>query len=146
MGIFGFILFHKIKERVCNKTLSKIFMLFSEFYFFQYGKYAYTFCKYSFEKLLQILQTKIKQRTNFKGFETVISSVWLQGKDKTQRYKSNKKTSEKLNNYINKKETKVQTIVLVNIKKCQWNWEENVHNCIDWNEFILGNLTCVEWS
>ena len=33
-------------------------------------------------------------------------SVWLQGKDKTQSCKSNKKTSEKYNNYINKQETK----------------------------------------
>ena len=35
----------------------------------------------------------------------VISSVWLQGKDKTQSCKSYKKTSEKFNKYINK-ETK----------------------------------------
>ena len=32
--------------------------------------------------------------------------MWLQGKDKTQSCKSNKKTSEKYNNYINKQETK----------------------------------------
>ena len=37
---------------------------------------------------------------------TVISSVWLQGNDKTQSCISNKKTSEKSNNYINKQETK----------------------------------------
>ena len=43
----------------------------------------------------------------------VISNIWLQGKDKTQSCKSNKKTNEKFNNYINKKQ-KVQTIVLVN--------------------------------
>ncbi len=35
----------------------------------------------------------------------VISSAWLQGKDKTQSCKSNK-TSEKFNNYINKQEVK----------------------------------------
>ena len=47
---------------------------------------------------------------------TVIISVRLQGKDKTQSSKSNK-TSENFNNYINKKQN-VQIIVLVNIK-CQ---------------------------
>ena len=36
----------------------------------------------------------------------VISRVWLQGKDKTQSCKSNKKTNEKFNNYFNKQETK----------------------------------------
>ena len=36
----------------------------------------------------------------------VISSIWLQGKDKTQSCKSNKKTSEKFNCYFNKQETK----------------------------------------
>ena len=41
-----------------------------------------------------------------RGFFYVVSSVWLQGKDKTQNCKSNKKTSEKFNNYINKQETK----------------------------------------
>ena len=30
----------------------------------------------------------------------------MQGKDKTQSHKSNKKTSAKINNYINKQETK----------------------------------------
>ena len=39
-------------------------------------------------------------------FVDVISSVWLQGKDKTPNCKSNKKTSEKFNNHINKQETK----------------------------------------
>ena len=42
--------------------------------------------------------------------------MWLQGKDKTQSCKSNKKTNENFNNYINKQETKAQIIVLVNIK------------------------------
>ena len=39
-------------------------------------------------------------------FLNVISRVLLQRKDKTQSRKSNKKTSEKFNNYINKQETK----------------------------------------
>ena len=42
----------------------------------------------------------------FTPIQLVISSVWLQGKDKRQSCKSNKKTSEKFNNYINKQETK----------------------------------------
>ena len=33
-------------------------------------------------------------------------NVWLQGKDKSQSCKANKKTNEKLNNYINKQEIK----------------------------------------
>ena len=51
---------------------------------------------------------------------TVISSVWLQRKDKTRSCKSNdKKTSEKFNKCINKKKrNNVQIIVLVNMKMC----------------------------
>ena len=32
--LFSFILFHTVKEKVCRKSLSRIFMLVSEFYFF----------------------------------------------------------------------------------------------------------------
>ena len=35
---FCFILFHTIKEKVCYKSLSKIFMLISEFHFFSMEK------------------------------------------------------------------------------------------------------------
>ena len=48
---FCFILFHTIKEKVCYKSLSNIFMLLFEFHFFQYGEKAcFYFCKNSFEK------------------------------------------------------------------------------------------------
>ena len=39
-------------------------------------------------------------------FIMLLISISLQGKDKTLSCKSNKKTSEKFNNYINKQETK----------------------------------------
>ena len=44
---------------------------------------------------------------------SVTSSVWLQGKDK-----SNEKTSEKFNNCINKQETKGLNNCTVNMKVC----------------------------
>ena len=50
---FWFILFNTIKEKVCYKSLSNIFMLISEFHFFQYGQKACNyFRKYSFENFL----------------------------------------------------------------------------------------------
>ena len=49
-------------------------MLILEFHFFfnMKRKYAHIFAKFSFEKLLQTLQTQIRQRTSFKGFETFL--------------------------------------------------------------------------
>ena len=61
-----------------------------------------------------------------------MSSIWLQGKDKTQSCKLNdKKTSEKFNNCFNKKKQNVQIIVLVNMKMCVKLRRKMFSNCID---------------
>ena len=61
---------------------------------------------------------------------------------KTPSCKSNKKTSEKFNNCINKQET-------ISSNNCVGEYEnvceiekKDVRSCIDKNELILGNLTC----
>ena len=47
---FCFILFHSIKEKVCYKSSSNIFMHISDLHFFLYGeKVCFYFCKYSFK-------------------------------------------------------------------------------------------------
>ena len=71
--IFCFNLFHPRKEKVCCKSLSNIFMLISEFYFFQHGdKTCFYFCKYSFEKFWQTWHAQIRKRTSSKSFETFL--------------------------------------------------------------------------
>ena len=73
---FHFILFHKIKEKVCNKSSSNIFMLISEFHFFNMKKKAcFYFCKNSFETFLQTWHNQIGKRTSSKNFET--SQEWF---------------------------------------------------------------------
>ena len=62
-----FILFHTIKEKVCDKSLSNIFFfffcLFLSFIFFQHGEKAcFYFCKYSFENFLQTWHTQIRKK------------------------------------------------------------------------------------
>ena len=77
---------------------------------------------------------------------TVISSVWLQGKDKTLSWKSNdKKTSEKLNNCINKEETKGSNNCVGEYKNVCEIEKKIFRCCIDRNKLILGNSKCVEW-
>ena len=47
---FCFILFHTLKENVCHRSSSNIFMLISDFHFFQHGKKACSnVCKYCFQ-------------------------------------------------------------------------------------------------
>ena len=65
---------------------------------------------------------------------------------KGQNKSNDKKTSEKLNNCINKqKKQNVQIIVLVNIRMCGKLRSKMFGSCIDKNELILGNLMCIEW-
>ena len=75
----------------------------------------------------------------------VISNVWLQGKDKTHSCKSNKKTSEKCHNYINKQEIKGANNCVGEYENVCEIEKKNVCTCTDRNELILRNLTCVEW-
>ena len=73
--IFCFILFHTIKEKVCYKSLSNIYVYFGVS-FFQHGEKAcFYFCKYSFENFLQTWHTQIRKSS--KSFETFLEWFYL---------------------------------------------------------------------
>ena len=60
---------------------------------------------------------------------------------KTQSCKSNKKTSEKFNNCMNKQEAKGSNICIGEYENvCKFE-KKNIRCCIDKNELVLGKLT-----
>ena len=58
---------------------------------------------------------------------------------------ANQTTSEKFNNFINKQETKRSNNCVGEYENVCEIEKKIVRCCIDKNEFMLGNLTRVEW-